>query len=65
MVCGQGGLFGIGRSGRTFDGLGLQCQPDGSSEINLFEDSSTEDGTGSGKDIFEGGVKFVVYEARK
>ena len=53
------------RGGRTFCGLGLKGQPDGFSERNIFDDSYTEKGAGSGKDIFEGGFKFATYEARK
>ena len=30
---------------------------------NVFEDLSTEEVTGAVKDIFEGGFKFVAYEA--
>ena len=65
MVCGQGGLPGFHRGGRTFGGLGLQGQSGGYSVINVFEDSCTEEGTGAGKAIFEGGFKFAVSEARK
>ena len=32
---------------------------------NIFEVSFTEEGTGSGKDIFEVGFKFAASEARK
>ena len=32
---------------------------------NIFEGSFTEEGTGAGKDIFEGGFKFAASEARK
>ena len=64
MVCGQGGLSILRIGGRKFGGLGLQGHPDGSSEINIFEDSCTEEGTVSGKAIFEGGFKFVDSEAR-
>ena len=38
--------------------LGTQGQPNGSSVRNIFEGSFNEEGTGSGKDIFEGGFKF-------
>ena len=31
---------------------------------NIFEDSFTEEVTGAGKAIFEGGFKFVASEAR-
>ena len=31
---------------------------------NIFEVSFTEEGTGAGKYIFEGGFKFVASEAR-
>ena len=64
MVRGQGGLSGLLRRGRTFGGLGLQYQPDGSSVINIFEGSFTEEGTGSGKAIFEGGLKFSASKSR-
>ena len=64
MVCGQGGLSGIRIGGRTFGGLGLQGQPDGYSVRNIFADSFTEEVTGVGKDIFEGGFKFADSEAR-
>ena len=67
MVCGGGGggLSGLHRGGSTFGGLGLQGQPDGSSVRNVFEGSFTEEGTGSGKAIFEGGFKFSASGARK
>ena len=65
MLCGQGGLSGLLRGGRSFGGLGLQGHPDGSSEINIFDDSCTEEGTEAGEDIFEGGFKFAASEARK
>ena len=65
MVCVPGGLSGIRTVGKTFGGLGMQDQPDGSSVINMFEGSFTEEGTGAVKDIFEGGFKFVAYEAGK
>ena len=32
---------------------------------NIFEDSCTEEGTGSVKDIFEGWFKFSASEARR
>ena len=64
MVCGQGGLYELYRIGRYFGGLGLQGQPDGSSERNIFEDSCTEEVIGSGKAIFEEGLKFAESEAR-
>ena len=32
---------------------------------NIFEDSFTEEVTGAGKDIFEGGFKFASSEAGK
>ena len=47
-----------------FGGLGLQGNPGGSSDRNNFEDSVAELGTGSGKDIFEGGFKFAAFDAR-
>ena len=43
----------------------MQVQPDGYSLRNIFEDSCTEEGTGPGKAIFEGGFKFSSSEARK
>ena len=43
----------------------MKDQPDGYSVRNIFEDSCTEEGTGAGKAIFEGGLKFAVSEARK
>ena len=65
MVCGREGLSGLSRGGRPFGELGLQCQPNGSSVRNIFEGSFTEEGTGSGKAVFEGVFKFVASEARK
>ena len=65
MVCGRGGLSGLHRGGRKFGGLGMQGQPDESSVRNIFEGSFTEDGTGSGKDIFEVGLMFAYSDARK
>ena len=65
VVCGQRGFSGLHRRGRTFGGLGLKGQPDGSSVRNIFEDSFTEKGTLAGKAIFEGGFKFETSEARK
>ena len=65
MVRGQGGLSGLLRRGRTFGGLGLQYQPDGSSVINIFEGSFTEEVTVEGKSIFEGEFKFEASESRK
>ena len=65
MVCGLGGLYGILRGGRILGELGLQGQPDGSSARNIFEYSCTEEGTGPGKALFEGGLKFAASEARK
>ena len=32
---------------------------------NIFKGSFTEDGTGSGNDIFEAGFRFLASEARK
>ena len=58
MVCGQGGLYGIRRGGKTFGGLGLQYQSDGSSVRNIFECPFTEEGMVLGKAIFELGFKF-------
>ena len=65
MVCRRGGLSGLQRGGRTFGGLELQGQSDGSSESNMFEGSFTEDGTVAVKVIFEGGFNFAAAEARK
>ena len=65
MVLGVGGISRLHRDDRTFSRLGIQGQPDGYSVINLFEGSFTEDGTGAGKYIFEGGFKFSASEARK
>ena len=45
-------------------GLGLQVQVDGYSERNIFEFSSTEEGTGAREAIFEGGFKFSASDAR-
>ena len=64
MICGQGGISGIPTGGRTFGGLGLQSQPDGSSVRNSFEYSCTAEGMGAGKAIFNGGFKFAASEAR-
>ena len=47
-----------------FGGLGMQGYPDGSSKKNIFEDSFTEEGTGVGNAIFEGGFKLVPCEVR-
>ena len=52
MICGGGGLSELLRGGRMFGGLGMQFQPDGYSVRNVFEDSLTEEGTGSGKAVF-------------
>ena len=46
-------------------GLGLKGQPDGYLVTDIFEASFTEQGTVSGKDIFERGFKFSASEARK
>ena len=43
----------------------MQDQPDGCSARNNFEDSFTEEGTVSVKAVFEGGLKFVAFGARK
>ena len=48
-----------------FGGWGLQGHPDGYSVSNIFEGSFTEEGTGAGKSIFEGGLKFAASETRK
>ena len=59
---------GAGRiciGGRTFRGLGLKSHPDGHLVRNIFEDSCTEEKTGPGKDIFEGGLKFAASKASK
>ena len=53
-----------GGSGLLFD-IGLQGQPDGSSVRKHFESSCRKDGTGSGKAIFEVGLKFSASESRK
>ena len=60
MICGQGDISGLCRGGRTFGGLGLQGQPDGSSVRNMFEGSFTEEGTGELKSNFEGLFKFLA-----
>ena len=65
MVCGQGGLSGLRIGGRTFGGLGFQDHTYGYSEINIFEYSCTEEGTGAGKAIFDIKIKFSASEARK
>ena len=44
--------------------LSLQGRYDGYSVRNMFEVSFTEEETGSGKFIFEGGFKFAASEAR-
>ena len=64
-MCGQGGLSGLHRSGKTFGGLGLQGKSDGSLASNIFKSSRTEEGMGAGKDIVEGGFRFAASEARK
>ena len=43
----------------------MQGQHDRYSVRNIFEDSFTEEGTESGKAMFEGGFKFAASEARK
>ena len=65
MVCGQGGLSGIHRRGRTFRGLGLQGQSDGYSVSNIFEGSFTEEGKGAVRGFFEEGFNFSSSEERK
>ena len=55
----------MGTEAFRFDRLGLQSHTDGSSVINLFEGSWTEEETKARKAIFEGGFKFAAYEARK
>ena len=40
--------------------VGLASQPDRYSERNIFDNSCTEEGTGSGKAVFEGGFKLAV-----
>ena len=65
MVSGQGGLSGLRKGGRYFGGLGLQVHTDGSLVRNIFADSFTEEGTGTGRDIFEGGFNFSAPEARE
>ena len=49
MVCGQWGLSGIRGGVRTFGGLELQGQPDGSPVRKILEGSFTEEGTVSKK----------------
>ena len=65
MLCGRGGLSGICRGGIPFGGLGLQGQPNVSSVRNIFEVSSTEEVTGAGNAIFEGGFKFSASATRE
>ena len=48
-----------------FSGLGLQGHTDVYPLSNIFECSFTEEGTGAGKAIFEGGFKFAASETRK
>ena len=64
VVCERGGLSVIYRGGIPFGGLGLQGRPDGSSVRNIFEGSFTEEGMGSGNDIFERKLIFSASEAR-
>ena len=64
MVFLRGSIYGLRIGGRTFGGLGLQVQPDGYSERNIFEYSCTEEETGAGKVIVEGGFDFAASEAR-
>ena len=64
VVCGRGGLSGLHRGGRIFGGLSLQGQYDRFPERNIFEYSCNEEGTGAGKDVFEGGFKFAAYDSR-
>ena len=42
MVCGQGDLYGLCRGGRTFGGLGIRGQSDGSSVRNILKVNSLE-----------------------
>ena len=42
MVCGQGDLYGFCRGGRTFGGLGIRGQSDGSSVRNILKVNSLE-----------------------
>ena len=65
MICGQGGLYRLRRGGIKFGGLGLQYQTNGYSVKNILEGSFTEEVTGTGNAIFEGGLKFEASEARK
>ena len=64
MVCGQGGLSGLRRGGRTFGELGIQGPPEISSVRNILEGSFTEEVTVLGNGIFEGRLKFEASEAR-
>ena len=45
-----------------FGGLGMQGRPDGYSVRNVFEGSFSEEVTGAGKVIFEGGLNFAASE---
>ena len=65
VLFGHGGLYGLLRGGRTFGGLGIQVQPDGSSVSYIFESSFTEEGTVEVRYIFEMGFKFSSSEASK
>ena len=65
MIRGQGGRSGLHRGGKTFGGLGLQGQSDGSSVRNIFEGSFTEEVTVSVKAVFEVVLKFEASEAGK
>ena len=55
----------IRAGGLKFGGLGLKGHPARSAVRNIFEGSCTEEGTVAEKDIFGGGFKFAVSEARK
>ena len=65
MVFLRGSIYGLRIGGRTFGGFGVKDQSDVSSVSNISEGSFTEEGTGAGKAIFEGGFKFAASEARK
>ena len=54
----------LGTGGLKFGGLWIEGKPDVSSVRNIFEGSCTEEGKGSGKDIFEVGFNFSASEER-
>ena len=47
-----------------FGGLGIHGRPEESSVINMFEGSFTEEGTGAGNAISEGGFILSASKAR-